>query len=303
MTDVNWVGVMLPLGGAAVACLALLLPARWRIEGPPELPAGESGRACTLLLLFTALVLASSQVDPLGEWAPLRIALDYGGSAGFLVLACSPAFRRRHKGWGRAGLGRLPLAAAVWLVVLLAGVAVFRIVLLSYVPCRCPALDPEILGWGRVAASAGFAGVLVPLVEEVLFRWIALPLFVVRMGPRPAVLLAAVAWAMAHGERPLLPLIVLGVAFGKLTLATGSIWASVGFHAAWNGAVVGHEIYRRAAAAPGPVPAPVIFLAVVGFVLGWAQLLDAGRPGRIQITGGGARTGDGERPRSEEELP
>ena len=287
MTDVNWLGVMLPLGGAAVACLARLLPVRCESQGGPlRLPLWDAGRACIFLLLFAALVLASNQVDPLGEWAPLRVALDYGGTLGLLALVFLPAARDRAAGWARAGFGPLPPAAVIWLVVLMAGVAVFRIVLLTYVPCNCPALDPRALGWVRVAASAAFTGFLVPLAEEVLYRGVALPLIGVRAGRWGGTLLAAISWAMVHGERPLLPLIVLGVALGKLTLGTGSLWPSIGFHIAWNAAVVGYEVYGRVVglAGAGPVPAPVIFFAVVGLVLGWAQLLDAGRAGAVWIT-------------------
>ena len=286
MTALDWMSIALPLGGTAIACLALLLPRRWRlVGGPMSVPLWESGHASTLLLLFTGLVLASHQVDPIGEWASLRLGLDIGSTTGLLVLACLPALRTPERGWGRAGFGPLTAAAAPWLLLLVVSVAIFRIVLLSYVPCHCPGLNPADLGWARVAASAAFAGLLAPLTEEVLYRGIALPLIGARAGGKTGVVLVAVAWAMAHGERPLLPLVVLGIALGKLTLGTGSLWASTGFHVAWNGTVVAYEIYSRVIGVDGKaLSGVVIFFAVVGLVLAWVRLLDAARAGCVWIT-------------------
>ncbi len=269
-----------------MACLALLLPSRRRLHGSPlSAPLGRPERACILLLVFTALVVLSAQIDPEGEAAAWRIGLEYGGDAGLLILLLLPAGRDRARGWGRAGFGRLPARAVLWLLVLLGGVAVFRIVLLRYVPCQCPVLDPAEVGWPRVAAFASYAGLLAPLTEEVLYRGIALPLLAERLTGWGGVLISAVAWAMSHGETPMLPIVVLGIALGWLTLATGSLWASIGFHAVWNGTVVGYEVYDQAVgiANGGSVPTPVIFLAVVALMLGWARLLDTARAGGIRL--------------------
>jgi membrane protease YdiL (CAAX protease family) len=145
-------------------------------------------------------------------------------------------------------------------------------------------LDPGEDGWLRVALSGGFYALLVPVVEEILYRGIVLPLAAVRVGGWGAVLVATFAWAMAHGQAPLLPLIALGIALGWLTLATGSLWASIAFHVAWNGSVVGYEITRAVwgAGAGGPVPGWLIFVAVAAFVLGWARVLDVAREGGIR---------------------
>ncbi len=97
---------------------------------------------------------------------------------------------------------------------------------------------------------------------------------------------------MAHGKPPLLPYIALGIALAWLTVTTGSLWAAIGFHVAWNGAVVVYEIYHAAVGARGgPVPGPVIFVAAVGLLLGWARLLDAGRGGGLRISRGGRQPG------------
>jgi membrane protease YdiL (CAAX protease family) len=291
MTNIDWLPIVLPLAGAALACLVLLLPPRGRLVGGPlSQPLWGAGSASIFLLLFTAVVLVSDQFDPQGDWASLGFVLDFGGTGGLLMLALLPATRDAERGAGRAGFGPLAPSAVSWLLLLMAGVAVFRIVLLTYVPCRqCPDLDPDQLGWAGIAISVTFSGFFVPLAEEVLYRGIALPLMAERVGGWAAVLLAAVSWAMAHGETPLLPLIVLGIALGRLTLVTGSLWGSIGFHAAWNGSVLVYEIYSQVAGVieDKPFSAWVIFLAVAGLVLGWARLLDAARSQGLRVAPAG----------------
>ncbi len=294
MDRMIWLSLVLPLGGGFLACLAMLLSPRWRLHGGPlGAPLVDRTRACMLLLIFTALVLAVTQIDAWGGAAGRRLPLNLGGDAGLLLLALLPAQRARaHGGWGRAGFGRLPLAAVAWLGVLMVSVAVFRLTLLAYVPCRCSDLDPVELGWPRAIASGVFAAVVAPLTEEVLYRGITLPRAAAGAGTWGGILLSAFAWGMAHGQAPLLPYVALGTALGWLTMTTGSLWAAIGFHAAWNGAVVVSELSRAAAAMGGrPVPPAVIFVAVVGLLLGWARRLDAARRGGLRIVPGQERPG------------
>ncbi len=183
MADASWLSVGLPIAGIAVACLALLLPPRWRPLGSPlGAPLADPRRACIFLLLFTAVALPSGRGDPKVEWTLRHVTLDFGGTTGLLVVALLPAARGAERGWQRAGFGPLPLPAVAGLLVLMAGVAGFRIILLSYVPCQCPILGSGRIGWTRAIASAAFAGILDPLVEEVLYRGIALPLMAARTG-------------------------------------------------------------------------------------------------------------------------
>lgn len=265
--------------------MVLLLPPRRRLLGSPlGVPLAGRARACIFLLLFTAMALLSGRGDPEAEWTLRHVTLDFGGTVGFLLVTLLPAARGGGRGWRRAGFGPLPLAAVPWLLLLTASVAAFRIILLTYVPCDCPTVDPAELGWARVIASAAFAGILAPLVEEVLYRAIALPLMAARLGAWGGILISALSWAMVHGRLPLLPFIALGIALGKLTVTTGSLWAAIGFHVAWNGAVVLYEIYDAVAGAPGgSAPTLVTFLAVAGLLLGWARLLDAARSGRLRV--------------------
>ena len=285
MDETSWISLALPLAGVALVCLALLLPPRWRLLGGPlGAPLTPRGRAGIFLLLFTAMALLSGRGDPEVEWTLRHVTLDFGGTVGLLVVALLPAARGPAGAWRRAGFDPLPVPAVPWLLVLMASVAVFRIVLLTYVPCECPLLDPAELGWGRVMASAAFAGILAPLVEEVLYRGIALPLLAARAGGWGGILLTTVSWSMAHGRPPLLPFVAVGVALGWLTVATGSLWAAIGFHVAWNGAVVLYEIYDAVVGARGGrLPALVIFLAVVGLLLGWALLLDTARGRGLRV--------------------
>ena len=183
MYDTSLLSLALPLSGVTLACLLLFLPPRWRLLGSPlGAPLVGRSRACIFLLLFTAMALLSGRGDPEAEWTIRHVALDFGGTAGLLMVALLPAARGGGQGWRRAGLGPLPLQAVPWLLVLMASVAVFRIILLTYVPCNCPSVAPAHLGWARAIASAAFAGILAPLAEEVLYRGIALPLTAARAG-------------------------------------------------------------------------------------------------------------------------
>jgi len=82
-------------------------------------------------------------------------------------------------------------------------------------------------------------GALAPgAFEELLFRGFLLPAFESK-GPRTAVIISALLFAMLHGSIEALPVhIVLGIILSLLVLKTGSLIAPMLYHAAHNAIVM-----------------------------------------------------------------
>jgi membrane protease YdiL (CAAX protease family) len=80
---------------------------------------------------------------------------------------------------------------------------------------------------------------LAPLIEEFAFRgWMQRPLER-RLGPAPAIGLTALLFALAHLQPGGIPIrLAGGAALGYAVWATGSIWAGVALHVAWNAGVL-----------------------------------------------------------------
>ena len=84
------------------------------------------------------------------------------------------------------------------------------------------------------------AGVLAPVIEELLFRGLLLRALLRRMSPEAAVFVSALAFALAHlaGDPHALPafpaLAALGVVLGVVALRTGSLSRPILIHAGFN---------------------------------------------------------------------
>jgi hypothetical protein len=87
-------------------------------------------------------------------------------------------------------------------------------------------------GWARVGLTAA---VLIPLGEELLFRGLLLRGFLLRYGPRNALVLTALLFAVVHLNPWSLPSIFLaGLLLGWLVLRTGSLWCAWLAHGVYN---------------------------------------------------------------------
>lgn len=72
-----------------------------------------------------------------------------------------------------------------------------------------------------------------------MFRRVLLDWLVTRTGPVPAVLLAAVAFAVVHiAPVAMVYVVFLGLSTGLLRLWHGSLWAPLALHSVNNGLVV-----------------------------------------------------------------
>jgi len=88
--------------------------------------------------------------------------------------------------------------------------------------------------WLLIAASTAMALALVPFLEEVIFRGFMLPLLGARVRPTLAILLTAAFFGLLHDWPYSGPTFAVGVLLGWLYWRTGSLWVSIGCHAAFN---------------------------------------------------------------------
>ncbi|MBU4198814.1 MAG: CPBP family intramembrane metalloprotease [Verrucomicrobia bacterium] len=88
--------------------------------------------------------------------------------------------------------------------------------------------------------------VIAPLVEEALFRGVALPLLARTAGVLPAMVLTAACFALIHFHVPsIAPLFVLAMGFAAAYIITKSLWVPVVMHALFNGMNIGLLLLAR----------------------------------------------------------
>ena len=90
-------------------------------------------------------------------------------------------------------------------------------------------------GGAPLAVAALLGIVVVPFLEEVLFRGLLQSALVSRMGARPGIIFTAVLFALLHGLASFVPVLALALLLGELRQRTGSLWASYAAHLFHNG--------------------------------------------------------------------
>jgi membrane protease YdiL (CAAX protease family) len=159
--------------------------------------------------------------------------------------------------WGAMGVRRLDWMAvvemargALWAIPVIAVTGIVAGLLLRIFPVVPVSPLPPTGDPGGLAVSL-LAGVIVaPFGEEILFRAFATTAWVRGLGARRGVVLAALVFAFAHvltingtnaGDAIGLAVVGFGsrvpvaLALGWIFLRRGSVWASFGLHAAFNG--------------------------------------------------------------------
>lgn len=266
-----FVGAALVLTGVAVAPFATFLArrifpgrnvffARWGFT--------HLGR---VVLLFLALAIALELVFPSEPEAGLdrdlwRSALAFAGAA---ALALRFARRLSPEGLAAMGLRRGGNARA-----LAAGLAAYLLLLPAILGLGLawPWVIERLGGsWEKQDALQGFLeleggalwlglflGVIVmPLLEELLFRGFLQPLLVQNFRDKGGVLLTSLAFAALHGTNAFLPIFGLSLVLGSVMLRTQRLFAAFALHALHNGSM----------------------LALVLFSKQMQELLDGGAPG------------------------
>jgi membrane protease YdiL (CAAX protease family) len=105
-------------------------------------------------------------------------------------------------------------------------------------------------------AVAAVAALLAPVCEEVAFRGYLQSALSTRLRPAGAVAASTLLFAAIHLDPVRFPgLVVLGAAFGWLTVRAGSIWPAVAAHAANNALVSAFVLAGVAAPEEAPLPA------------------------------------------------
>ena len=90
-------------------------------------------------------------------------------------------------------------------------------------------------GWQSYLAVIGIAVFAAPLTEELIFRGCLYGIVRQLGGRYVAMGVSAVVFALIHGHIPSLPgLVILAVALALLYEHTGSLWAPISMHAAFN---------------------------------------------------------------------
>lgn len=80
-----------------------------------------------------------------------------------------------------------------------------------------------------------FAVVIAPIVEEVLFRGILLPLISRRLGPWAGLGLTSLGFAALHGDPgSFAALAIFAVALALATIRTGTLWVPIAMHMIFN---------------------------------------------------------------------
>jgi membrane protease YdiL (CAAX protease family) len=163
------------------------------------------------LLAAGLLWRARAKPQPFGAARPLRTITI---QAGLRWLAVLPVL------WFTAFVWQLALQAA-------GQVPEFQMAIRLFLETR---------GWGARAGFLLYAVALAPVVEEILFRGILLPVLVRRTGATAGIALVALGFAALHADAG--SFAALAVFSGALSLAyvrSGTLWVPVLMHALFNG--------------------------------------------------------------------
>ena len=203
------------------------------------------GAAGLVVLGMVAMRLAGAdRPDP----AILALVVVWGSSLAVLLAVRVHLLRRRALTWADVGL-RAPARSPVHLAwqipaVMLAGATASVLVLAPF--GQEPADEQQGLGdlltGGPVVAVLGLLGVavLVPIVEEVVFRGIVLPALRARFQLVTGLVLAGAVFAVVHVLPPALPyLLVVGIALCAMAEWYRSIVPGIVLHGVNNAIVFG----------------------------------------------------------------
>ena len=200
---------------AIAVVVFFLLMAASTIGAPPG--KIDSGSLQTSLALYTAIVLfvigflVFRNIDPVAafglRWHSWPIGL--AASLAALVLVLPPIYGAQWLGYNLAGPATEPQPIVTFLL--------------------------EHHDWRTRLTVVLVAVVAAPLTEELVFRGCLYGVIRQAAGRHAAIAVSAVLFALIHAHAPSIPgLILLAVALALLYEATGSLWAPVALHAAFN---------------------------------------------------------------------
>ena len=229
-------------------------------------------RARTLLLLLLALLMVS---------AGAAVSWPLGGIVFLLLAAGTSAWRR---GWRPLpALRQLPRSPAFWgswlltglgTQTALAGLTSLTLALEVYLFPSLGAFllenDPgDLMAKPLVGFVLGL--VVVPIVEELLFRGVIFGLLRPRVGFRVALVLSSLLFGLGHGD----PLghFVFGAWLATAYAQTGTLAVPIFLHALTNALVMGVEHFEKVAGLVDAHPAVVDFYSADSLKIGAACLV------------------------------
>ena len=214
----------------------------------PEIETGEAvhGRDLLIVLVLTVAILFVLRMllGGVPRSPPAVFALLALQSAVPMTILYLLVIRRRGLSWRAIGLRRAGpswYAIAVTLAFLSLPVVMAvnaGVQSLFGEPLRNPQLEmlaPAEFSWVALALMLAMAGVVVPIVEEIVFRGLVFGWLRTRFGMGLATIASALVFAFAHGIPAIAPaLAVQGVALAWLYARSDSLWPAVVMHGTFN---------------------------------------------------------------------
>ena len=207
---------------------------------------------------MVALIGCQLAIYGIGLFGLLRVYAPHSRIRDFLGA--------RHSHWGIYPLALLIGASAT----------VPATSLLALIEQRWPIAPPDtsftqiFLEAGSVEQWMIAAGVVLlgPLVEETLFRGAIFVPLRKSNALRTVVITSSLLFAMVHlVPQRMIPLFFMGVLMGYLRVASGTLWASVLAHAAFNAVPMSQLMTLQAEADAYTVPDAYLLLAIAVFAL------------------------------------
>lgn len=225
---------------------------------PPRLPPLPPSpvRVLDLLLLAVlvvfsvfALPLALTIFRPEVNLAALPVTVGLLVSQSLLMLFFTwLAVLRRH-GLGFADIGLRPTYRGWYRLAVALGLLCMPLISLINIGVQdligevmenpqMRALAPDGFSWTGLLLMLALVGVLVPFIEEIIFRGLLLGWLTKHLRFVYAAPLSAVVFSLAHGLPQLMPaLAVMGLILAVVVHRSGSLWPSVIIHGVFNSAM------------------------------------------------------------------
>lgn len=196
---------------------------------------------------FATILYPLAALTPVIQWArdwriPLAALADCAAFLGATWLARRIIDGAKERPWDAVGLGRDALRPRGLLVGLAAGA------LTILVPCALLvaagrfsfATTAGLDGWSSAARVAFFQLVPFAALEELVMRGYVLTVLVVAIRPPRAIALTSVMFGLLHLANPepsavaIIGVMMGGALLAAVRLATGSLYAAIVAHFAWN---------------------------------------------------------------------
>lgn len=214
------------------------------------------GLGSSRLMLPLLAVLFDVQRIPGSQRVVLVLALLTAQMLILLFVVYLVAVRWRGASWQELGLVPLPgrwggraVALALVSFPLMGAVAWLQqqVTGQEFHNPQITAMAPPAFSWAAYLATLAVAGVLAPLIEEIVFRGLLYRWLRERYGFALGVLGSALAFSVLHGVPGLIPAIaLLGALLAWVYERSGSLWTAVILHGTYN-AVVTTVLYAALA--------------------------------------------------------